>query len=222
VTLFSVVVSPRDDRTDPKCNELLALDDDEPAKAAVIDALPNIARLLARRIEKEQRSESVGYPAFGTRRASEEFANVGRHEIYCGHPGYSSFVSGARHDWCFACAHSRFIAEPTRDLEDNRRRLAGSRVFRRTWPRLRPVIEFEKALFERRLVHGGNPLLRLCVGNLVFMEDASGNRRPHKAKSIDRIDSAVAAIMSVGRATANATVSSSYVNEEWANGLVFA
>jgi phage terminase large subunit-like protein len=85
-----------------------------------------------------------------------------------------------------------------------------------------PVIEFEKALFERRLVHGGNPLLRWCVGNLVFLEDASGNRRPHKAKSIDRIDSAVAAIMSTGRAAANASASSSYVSEEWAGGLVFA
>jgi phage terminase large subunit-like protein len=85
-----------------------------------------------------------------------------------------------------------------------------------------PVIEFEKALFERRLLHGGNPLLRWCVGNLVFLEDASGNRRPHKAKSIDRIDSAVAAIMSTGRAAANASVSSSYVSEEWANGIAFA
>jgi hypothetical protein len=38
--------------------------------------------------------------------------------------------------------------------------------------------------------HGmkGNPLLRWAVGNLVFMEDANSNRRPHKAKSIDRID----------------------------------
>jgi phage terminase large subunit-like protein len=46
--------------------------------------------------------------------------------------------------------------------------------------------------------------------------DASGNRRPHKAKSIDRIDPAVAAIMSTGRAAANASVS-------WAGaGLAFA
>ena len=55
----------------------------------------------------------------------------------------------------------------------------------------------------------------------MFMEDASGNRRPHKAKSIDRIDPAVAAIMSAGRAAANASVSASYVGEEWAGGLVF-
>jgi phage terminase large subunit-like protein len=62
----------------------------------------------------------------------------------------------------------------------------------------------------------------ILVGNLVFMEDASGNRRPHKAKSIDRIDAAVSSIMAVGRAAANARVSGSYVNEKWANGLAFA
>jgi hypothetical protein len=56
--------------------------------------------------------------------------------------------------------------------------------------------------------------------NLVFMEDASGNRRPHKAKSIDRIDPAVAAILSIGRA--NASASTSYVNAKWADGLMFA
>jgi phage terminase large subunit-like protein len=71
------------------------------------------------------------------------------------------------------------------------------------------VIEFERAMFERRLVHGGNPILRWAVGNLVFMEDASGNRRPHKAKSIGRIDPAVGSIMSAGRAAANASASTS-------------
>ena len=85
-----------------------------------------------------------------------------------------------------------------------------------------PCIEFEKALMERRLVHGGNPVLRWAVGNLVFLEDASGNRHPHKGKSTDRIDPAVATIMAVGRAAANAAVSSSYVTEDWAGGLVFA
>jgi phage terminase large subunit-like protein len=77
-------------------------------------------------------------------------------------------------------------------------------------------------MFERRQVHAGNPVLRWAVGNLGFMEDASGKRRPHKAKSIDRIDPAVAAIMSVGRAAANASAPTSYVNEKWADGLPFA
>lgn len=37
---------------------------------------------------------------------------------------------------------------------------------------------FEKALFEGRMIHGGNSILRWAVGNLVFIEDASGNRQP--------------------------------------------
>jgi hypothetical protein len=54
------------------------------------------------------------------------------------------------------------------------------------------------------------------------MKDASGNRRPRKAKSIDRIDPAVASIMSAGRAAADASLAGSYVTEDWAGGLVFA
>jgi len=40
--------------------------------------------------------------------------------------------------------------------------------------------------------------------------------------SLAAIDRAVAAIMSVGRAAANASASTSYVNENWADGLAFA
>lgn len=68
----------------------------------------------------------------------------------------------------------------------------------------RPVTEFETAFMERRLRHGGNPLLRWAVGNVVLDADASENRRPNKKKSTDRIDPAVAAIMAVGRAHADA------------------
>lgn len=67
----------------------------------------------------------------------------------------------------------------------------------------RPVTEFETAFMERRLLHGGNPLLRWAVGNVVLDADASENRRPNKKKSTDRIDPAVASIMAVGRAMAN-------------------
>jgi hypothetical protein len=42
----------------------------------------------------------------------------------------------------------------------------------------------------------------------------------HKVKSIDRIDPAVAANMSTGRAAANASMSASYVGEH--DGLAFA
>ncbi len=76
--------------------------------------------------------------------------------------------------------------------------------FRQNFSIYTPAINaFERAMFERRLVHGGNPLLRWAVGNVVLDTDAAGNRRPNKSKSTDRIDPAVASIMAVGRAMAN-------------------
>ncbi|MEP7457064.1 terminase TerL endonuclease subunit [Phyllobacterium sp. SB3] len=74
----------------------------------------------------------------------------------------------------------------------------------------KPVNDFEDAMFNRRLMHGGNPLLRWAVGNVVLYSDASENRRPLKDKSVDRIDPACVSIMSVGRAMAGNTGRSSY------------
>lgn len=76
--------------------------------------------------------------------------------------------------------------------------------FRQNFSIYTPAINaFERAMFERRLMHGGNPLLRWAVGNVVLDTDAAGNRRPNKTKSTDRIDPAAASIMAVGRAMAN-------------------
>lgn len=86
----------------------------------------------------------------------------------------------------------------------------------------RPVIDFEAAMFERRLVHGGNPLLRWAVGNVVLYTDASGNRRPIKDKSIDKIDPAVAAIMSTGRASQGVSLRSSYDDADLDDLSMFA
>ncbi len=74
----------------------------------------------------------------------------------------------------------------------------------------RPVNDFEAMMMNRRICHGGNPLLRWAVGNVVLDSDASENRRPTKKRSVDRIDPAVAAIMSLGRAAQGASARSSY------------
>ena len=74
----------------------------------------------------------------------------------------------------------------------------------------KPVNDFEDAMFNRRLCHGGNPLLRWAVSNVVLYSDASENRRPAKDKSADRIDPACVAIMCVGRAMASASGLSMY------------
>ncbi|WP_037075697.1 terminase large subunit [Rhizobium mesoamericanum] len=86
----------------------------------------------------------------------------------------------------------------------------------------RPVIDFEALMFERKLVHGGNPLLRWAIGNVVLYSDASGNRRPLKERSIDKIDPAVAAIISVGRAVQGASGRSSYEDADLSDLSLFA
>jgi len=74
----------------------------------------------------------------------------------------------------------------------------------------KPVNDFEDLMMNRRLCHGGNPVLRWAVGNVVLDSDASENRRPTKKRSADRIDPATAAIMACGRAVAGASGQSIY------------
>lgn len=53
---------------------------------------------------------------------------------------------------------------------------------------------------EKRLQHGGNPVLRWNIDNLVLTKDPAGNMKPDKAKAAQRIDGAVALIMALDRA----------------------
>lgn len=61
-----------------------------------------------------------------------------------------------------------------------------------------PTKEFHRLLISRRLVHDGNPVLRWMAENVAIREDSSGNIRPDKAKSADKIDGIVCVIMDVG------------------------
>jgi phage terminase large subunit-like protein len=62
------------------------------------------------------------------------------------------------------------------------------------------VRSFEAAVLDRRIQHEGNPLLRWAVANVSIEMDASGNRKPSKAKARGRIDPAIAAIQAVAAA----------------------
>jgi len=62
------------------------------------------------------------------------------------------------------------------------------------------IKELERAVIAGELQHGGHPVLRWNVENVVVREDSAGNRMFHKGKSRDRIDGAVALAMAVGRA----------------------
>ena len=62
-----------------------------------------------------------------------------------------------------------------------------------------PTKEFEKLVMSGKLRHGGHPVLRWIVTNVAVETDATGNLKPSKKKSTERIDGIVAAIMALGR-----------------------
>lgn len=63
-----------------------------------------------------------------------------------------------------------------------------------------PTKEFEKLVLGRKLRHGGNPIARWCVGNVMVEQDAAGNMKPSKAKSTERIDLVSAVVNALARA----------------------
>jgi len=50
-----------------------------------------------------------------------------------------------------------------------------------------------------KIRHGGNPILRWNMDNMVMRADANENLAPDKAKAVERIDGGVALIMAWGR-----------------------
>lgn len=60
-----------------------------------------------------------------------------------------------------------------------------------------PMKDTETAVVERRLRHGGHPVLRFCVANTRVVQDPAGNIKPDRKRSTGRIDGTVALIMAV-------------------------
>ena len=59
---------------------------------------------------------------------------------------------------------------------------------------------FETALVNAHLKHGGSPVMRWQASNAVVQMDESGNRKPDKRRSSDKIDGIVSLIMAIGSA----------------------
>ena len=66
-----------------------------------------------------------------------------------------------------------------------------------------PTRELLTLTMQKRLHHGGHPVLRWMAENIVVKEDPAGNIKPNKAKSTSRIDGIVAEIMALDRAIRN-------------------
>lgn len=67
-----------------------------------------------------------------------------------------------------------------------------------------PTKELMTLVLQKKILHGGNPVLRWNVDNLVVTQDPAGNIKPDKAKATQKIDGAVAMIMALDRAIRNA------------------
>ncbi|MTI84825.1 MAG: terminase large subunit [Firmicutes bacterium] len=73
-----------------------------------------------------------------------------------------------------------------------------------------PSKELMKLTLEKKIVHGGNPVLRWMMDNIFVKTDPAGNIKPDKEKSTERIDGAVALIMALDRAIRNENRESVY------------
>ena len=63
-----------------------------------------------------------------------------------------------------------------------------------------PTKELMKLTLEKRMAHGGHPVLRWMMDNIFIKADPAGNIKPDKEKSTEKIDGVVATIMALDRA----------------------
>jgi phage terminase large subunit-like protein len=67
-----------------------------------------------------------------------------------------------------------------------------------------PTKELERLVSDHAIRHGGHPVLRWNVANVVVEQDANGNMKPSKKKSTERIDGVIAMVMALDGAVRSA------------------
>ena len=77
-----------------------------------------------------------------------------------------------------------------------------------------PTKDFYRLLMEGQIIHGGHPVLRWMASNVVVDTDPAGNIKVTKAKSKEKIDGIVAAIMALDRCIRNQTEPQGSVYDE--------
>ena len=60
--------------------------------------------------------------------------------------------------------------------------------------------ELEKLVISRKLAHGGNAVAAWMASNVVASQDAAGNLKPDRARSIEKIDGIVALVKALALA----------------------
>jgi phage terminase large subunit-like protein len=66
-----------------------------------------------------------------------------------------------------------------------------------------PTKELLRLVLLRKLVHGGNPVMRWMIDNLSVLYDPQGQVKPDKANAADKIDGVSATITALSEAMAS-------------------
>jgi len=82
-----------------------------------------------------------------------------------------------------------------------------------------PTKELMKLTLEKRLAHGGNPVLRWMMDNIFIRTDPAGNIKADKQKSTEKIDGAIATIMALDRSVRCGNANAPSVYDE--RGILF-
>ncbi len=82
-----------------------------------------------------------------------------------------------------------------------------------------PTKELMRIVLEKKLAHGGHPVLRWNLDNAFVKTDPAGNLKIDKQKSTEKVDGAVALVMALDRAMKNQTSGGSVYDTD--RGLLF-
>lgn len=77
----------------------------------------------------------------------------------------------------------------------------------------RPTKKYEILIYDRKINHGGDPVLRWMIDNVEIIRDTNDNQRPTKGKSKGKIDGVIAELMALGMCLDHAPETSVYVTE---------
>ena len=76
-----------------------------------------------------------------------------------------------------------------------------------------PTKELMRLVLERKLNHGGHPVLRWNMDNAFVRTDPAGNLKIVKERSTEKVDGAVALVMALDRALKNANSGASVYDD---------
>ncbi len=82
-----------------------------------------------------------------------------------------------------------------------------------------PTEELMKLTLEKKIAHGGHPVLQWMMDNMYIRTDPAGNIKADKEKSMEKIDGAVVTIMALDRAIRCRNDNGQSVYDE--RGLIF-